>query len=97
MSDLYDICESRHRGNACSAAAFGSIAPVLCRKQSIVLDVIRSKGLDGCTAKEIAASLGSGLHQISGRCSELKRMGLVIDSNRRREGSAVLVAKEFVL
>lgn len=72
MTNLYDLCERRHSGNPASRAAFAQAAEHLPRRRAEVLAYIRSRGVVGATAKEIATFLGLPLHAVSGRCSELK-------------------------
>lgn len=90
-----DICASRHGGNEQSQAAYERIEDGLPAARQACLDLIRSRGRLGATAKEVAERLGKPLNAISGRLSELKAAGLVVDSQMRLDGCAVLVAAEF--
>lgn len=87
-----DVCESRHQGSAESIAAWERAKPALPAARARVLEIIAQAGALGATAKEVAAELGVGLNEISGRATELKAAGLVRKNGLRREGSAVLVA-----
>lgn len=89
---LIDICEDRHSGAPTSRDAFERIAGSLPERRRQVLSYVVSRGMDGCTVKEVAKQLGVGLNVVSGRLAELKHSGLALDSNRRRDGCAVIVA-----
>ena len=80
-----DICERRHRGNAESIAA--NLRADKQKGRTAVLSVLISHP---ATAKEIAAQLGVGINVISGRCSEIKMLGLVRATGVRRSGSMEL-------
>jgi|SRR5579871_799469 predicted transcriptional regulator len=97
IDQMEDITARKHGGNAQSDAAFERLKPVLSRRRREVLDAITRRGLEGAVAKEIATELGLELHKVSGRCSELKALGLIADSGRRRDGAAVLVALGVLL
>ena len=77
-----DICENRHRGNPNSEEAFHAIKDRLTEQQNRVLKCLRDRP-EGLIAEEIATILGCTVNEISGRCSELKRMGKVRTNGRR--------------
>lgn len=87
----YDITESRHGGNAESVSANPS-DEAKANDQVRVLAFIAGQGTHGATAKEVARHLGKSLNCVSGRCSELRKLGQVFPNGWRRDGSAVLVA-----
>ncbi len=82
-----DVCENRHKGNAESIAANPDEATKRAAHTRI-LDLLVDNNL---TSKEIAAKLGTELHCVSGRLSELLARGDIMRvSNQRREGCSVL-------
>jgi hypothetical protein len=87
----FDICKSRHKGNAQSVEANPSDEQKS-EEQARVFAFIKGKGLFGATSKEVAAHLRKNLNCVSGRCSELKEMGLVFPNGQRRDRCGVLVA-----
>lgn len=93
-----DICAGRHGGAPASVDAFEAVKPSRPEHRTAVLDLVIAAGLRGITSKEIAARLGLALHKVSGRCSELKALGLVRvackpdGTEYRRDRAAVLVA-----
>ena len=57
-----------------------------------VLDLITDAGSTGMSMKEVAHAMDTQFSSVSGRGTELKRLGMVEDSGEVRAGSAVLVA-----
>lgn len=53
-----------------------------------VLDAIRGRGERGATSKEIADITGFPYEAVQPRTSELKRLGLIVDSGQRRASRA---------
>lgn len=94
----YDVCERRHGGNAQSDAANDRAAFSKQDQRRRVLVAIRAAGLTGITCKELARALKTGQNNISGRFSELRKLGLIRVAkddhgrDRTREGCAVYVA-----
>jgi hypothetical protein len=89
-----DICQRKHGGNENSQKANLRVAPYKASMRERVRIFIGGCGFNGCTLKEICDSFGKLPHQLSGRVSELKADGLVFDSGRRRDDSAVLVGQK---
>ncbi|GGZ21598.1 hypothetical protein GCM10011273_02920 [Asticcacaulis endophyticus] len=73
-----------HRGIETSIAAAIDINPKLGRLQRVSEAAIRDAGTQGLTADELAAKLGQDRCSIQPRTSELKRLGIIIDSGLRR-------------
>lgn len=99
LLDVIDICEARHKGNAESIEAFESTKETSSRKRLEVLKFVEARGDAGATVDEIAAGLPMPLQTVSGRASELKAIGRLIDSGLRRKtrngrNAAVLIRKE---
>jgi len=88
-----DITKNKHGGNAQSNAAFDKLYSKLTLRQEQVLASVRIKGSDGRTCKEIAERHGCGMNAVSGRLTELKRMGKIKQSGRR-DGCAVWVIND---
>lgn len=86
-----DITKNKHGGNAQSNAAFEKIEETLTTRQKTVYSIIYHRYQHaGATCKEIAKIFGVGMNAISGRITELKRMGKIKQSGRR-DGCAVWV------
>lgn len=89
-----------HRGIDTSIEAAESVAPKLGRLQKLTLEAIKSRGANGLTADELAASLSLDRYSCQPRVSELRRKGLIADSGKRRlnatgRSAIVWVAREF--
>lgn len=95
MQVQFDICARRHGDNEQSQLAFQSIQRTRTEACAAVLAFIQSQGASGATNKEIAAHLGKGINAVSGRRSELLADGLIVETDRRRDGCGVVVAPEF--
>ena len=83
-----------HRDVDTSVAAAEAIAPTLGRLQRIVFHAIRDAGEYGLTTHELAARLDMGRDSVQPRTSELRRLGKIMDSGRRRpnaNGKAAIV------
>lgn len=86
MNDLFDICQSRHKGNPQSAEAHESIVTEKSRMHQAILAYLRHEG--GCTCEQVEQGLGLSHQTASARMSELKARGLARDSGRRRPTSS---------
>lgn len=82
-----DISQSKHGGNAESAAAFEAVKDSLNKCSRAVLAALRELG--EANAKEVAEKLGKPLNAISGRFSELKRDGVIETTGLIRNRSRV--------
>ena len=76
-----------HRNVETSVAAALALSPKLGRLQRMAHETIREAGSAGLTADELAERLGIDRWSIQPRTSELRRMGLIRDSGRRRPNS----------
>jgi hypothetical protein len=85
-----DPTKNKHGGNAQSNAAFASIYAHLTLRQEQVLATVKARGADGTTCREIAERHGRGMNAISGRLTELKAMGKIVQCGTR-DGCAVWV------
>lgn len=88
--DLFDICANRHRGNEESVQANQDTSRIKSRQRERVLDEIRLAGSRGCSVDELAARFDTNPNNLSGRFSELKKLGLIFKIGTRptRTGSS---------
>lgn len=97
----FDICANRSRHNPESAAANRKVHGSKEAQRERVYRIVAARGYDGATCDEVAAAMGVAPNQISGRISELKIMGRLLKTNRRRftrnlNTAAVLVSAREV-
>jgi hypothetical protein len=85
-----DITGSKHGGNQESRAAFRGHDRSRIRWR--VFHYIVGSGIAGATTAEVAAGLDRPMHSVSGRMSELKRDGLIVPTDRCRDGGRVCCA-----
>jgi len=83
MSERYPYAAATGRTDT-SAAAAASIQTVTARVQRLVLGAIQSSGGYGLTAHELATTLNLERTTVQPRTSELRRLGCIKDSGRRR-------------
>ena len=77
MTQETDICQNRHRGNPQSEKAFESIKQHLPHMRGEVLVLIHKAASEGLTVHELAYQLGTTPNSVSGRLTELKKMGRI--------------------
>lgn len=82
MSDLLGLFHSDDPETSVVAAE--QIAPRLNKIQSAVLEYLRERGELGATQEEIQEHFGGAHATYRTRVSELRRIGRVVDSGRRR-------------
>lgn len=83
-----DVCRNKHQGNEQSTQAFETkVKPNLKQRQIEVLQAINNAGNQGLTCKELAKNWQIGMNAISGRFSELKRLGEIEPAGSSRDGS----------
>jgi predicted ArsR family transcriptional regulator len=80
---LFDVTARKHKGNPESVAAHAKVDKVNDWDQ--VLALLKSIPM---TAKEVAAKLGRQLNTISGRFTELQRLGSIQRTGVVRDGAA---------
>lgn len=96
-----DVCENRHGGNPESVEAFLSTPPDCRTRQRIAIHKFaKSKGSYGITTDEVAQELSVPPNSVSGRLSEMKRDGLLVETVHRRKTrmgkmARVLIASEY--
>lgn len=71
-----------------SIEAFARIAPALPERQRLVYEAICLCGIHGATIDEAAIALGVYPNAISGRFTELKRVGKIYATGERRKTSS---------
>ena len=87
--DLDDICANRHGGSPTSSEAHASLGRMALETlRAKVAGFVRSRGTSGATCEEIEAAMGLRHQTASARCAELKRLGILRDSGRRRPTSS---------
>jgi hypothetical protein len=91
IEKLIDPCAVKHGGNEQSREANKKNLHHRTVQRQRVLDAI-TQSPSGLTMKELAAQWGVQFSSISGRGSELKKMGLLETTGEVRAGSAVLQA-----
>lgn len=92
----FDITERKHGGNPESKAANLRIEPHKRTLRERVYARLALAGNHGATCKEIAQLEGREMHAISGRITELKKLGSIQETARTRDGGRVLVAAFIV-
>lgn len=65
------------------AAAAGQDAAA--RSRRLILQIVTGAGVRGCTLDEVSAATGKPPNQISGRFTDLERLGLIGRSGERRK------------
>ncbi|MBD3761469.1 hypothetical protein [Rhizorhabdus sp.] len=77
-----------HRFIDTSMEAAAAIAPKCGRLQRMVLGAITEAGATGITTDEIAMKLNIDRGSVQPRTSELRLMGLIVDSKQRRRNAS---------
>ena len=86
--DSEDICENKHGGNAESVKANRRVSSTKVKSQQAILEILRQYG--PLTCKEISMVKDAPMHQVSGRITELKELGLVRATAEVRDGGRVI-------
>lgn len=86
-----DVCARKHGGNRNSEAANKRVAPHKANMRERCRVFIGECGPQGATIHELCKYMGKLPNELSGRLSELKRLGQVFESGRKRNGAEVLV------
>ena len=89
-----DICRGRHGGNEESENANKVAEPGKNETRERVFHAVVAAKDDGLTCKELATRWGLGMHQISGRFSELKRDGRIEKIGTRNRCEVYKVVKQ---
>lgn len=90
MNDLFDVdVHKMHHKNAVdteveAAQKVAPKAPILRMK---VLQYLQSRGQLGATGEQVANEIDEWIYSVKPRITELVRLGLVVDSNRRYKNS----------
>ena len=78
-----------HRGNRdTSIMASKDLQPHLGRLQATVFNVVAGAGHDGATCDNIADALGWIVFRVRPRTAELRALGKIVDSGKRRKGGS---------
>ncbi|HTR27235.1 MAG TPA: hypothetical protein VMI10_24910 [Terriglobales bacterium] len=92
IEKLLDPCARKHGGNEESRAANWHNLKHRPEQRHEVYALISNAGPQGLSMKEVATIMGVQLNTISGRGTELKKLGLVEPTAEVRAGSMVLRA-----
>lgn len=87
-----DICLLKHRDNKQSNQAHLKLVPFKIKMKDKIMALIDMQKERGITGLELSQSLNKPFNTFSGRLSELKKEGLVIERGTRN-GSAILFLK----
>ena len=71
-----------------SREAAAAVATTVPESRRLVLAIVRGAGLRGVTCDEVSAATGRPPNQVSGRFTELSRLGLIRRSGQRRKTRA---------
>lgn len=91
---MRDICSNRHRGSPTSVEAYHGGEGQHSRQRAWVLRQALAAGWEGVTVDELSAAATANLgreippNRISGRVSELKVSGDLVETGRRRRTRA---------
>lgn len=88
MDDLRYPHVAGHRGLGGSVEAAQLVTPSLPRLQALVIEVVERAGAYGATSDEIAAALEWDRYRVRPRTSELRKLGRIADSRKRRQSEA---------
>ncbi len=88
----FDICFKKHKDNKQSNQAHFRLIPFKLTIRRKILALLKDHEIEGLTGLELSQSLNKPFNTFSGRLSELKKEGLVIEKGVR-EGSAILFLK----
>lgn len=86
-----------HRGIGGSVEAAEVMTPKLPGLQALVSEVIAGAGPLGATGDEIAAKLGWDKFRVRPRTAELRKLGRIMDSRKRRRSEAGIASIVWVL
>jgi hypothetical protein len=83
-----------HRGVGTSIAAAAAFAPKLPTHQAAIEGAVGRAGPHGAISDEVAEELGEGwnVHKVRFRMSELRNLGKVVDSGKRRKSKCGVLA-----
>lgn len=84
-----DICARKHRGSPTSIAANERASKHKVANTAKILN-FAIKNMGRCYSKQVARALNIPLNSISGRFSELRKAGTLVDTGEVEEGCAVL-------
>lgn len=92
----FDVCESRHGGNAESREANLAVAPTKVQSRKQVVEFIRSRGFIGATLDECSVALGKPPNALSGRLTEAVLLGQVFKTEMRRKTRSGCSARVYI-
>lgn len=80
-----------------SDEAADRITPIMPELQAKVSAVVEAAGAHGATGDEIAAALGWDKHRVRPRTSELRKLGRILASQKRRPSETGVMSIVWVL
>jgi transcription initiation factor IIE alpha subunit len=86
-----------HRRLGGSVEASHVMTPKLPQLQAAVVAVVERAGAYGATGDEIAAALGWDKFRVRPRTAELRKLGKIMDSRKRRKSEAGIMSIVWVL
>ena len=95
MNNYPETAGSYGLGGSDEAAA--RITPTLAALQAKVAAVVEAAGPHGATGDEIAASLGWDKYRVRPRTSELRKLGRILASQKRRPSETGVMSIVWVL
>ena len=97
MDNLYPHTAG-HRGNRdTSIMASKAMQPHLGRLQAAAFNVVADAGPDGATCDNIGSALGWIVFRVRPRTAELRALGKIVDSGKRRKGGSGRLAIAWCL
>ena len=88
MDNLYPRTAG-HRGNRDTSIMAGKhLQPHLGRLQNAVFNVVADAGPDGATCDDVGSALGWIVFRVRPRTAELRALGKIVDSGKRRKGGS---------
>lgn len=81
---LGDVCARKHGGVETSVEAFERVKVTGATWRRLVLEAIRAAGEAGMTLDELSAKFEIPVNCISGRCTELAKLGKIFRTQEKR-------------
>lgn len=82
--DLFDPPNVRKRDPVTSYEAAIAVAPKISKLQRLILDILDRNGYEGATPWELIKETGVIYNTVWRRLSELKNMGMIVNTERTR-------------
>jgi hypothetical protein len=89
-----DVCRRKHGGAATSVLADKRVQKAADREE--ILRLVRAAGTYGATLDELSLALDRPPNQISGRFTELRKRGAIIDTEQTRPTRTKSPARVYI-